>query len=65
MKVKAFNSHNNSGNTMADRHPRLVHIRRGRKIQKDLALKLCRQANVPLGPYSETEISHFQKVIVG
>lgn len=49
---------------MAQGHPKLKQIKLGRIIQKELAVELCRKANVAFGPCGPGlgEISRFQGI---
>ena len=45
-------------------HPKLKQIKSGRRIQKDLAINLCRSANVPVNvPCGLNEIARFQSFL--
>ena len=45
-----------------DQHPQWWSFRHGRKLQKERALKLHREAHVPLGPCGHEELTQFSQV---
>jgi hypothetical protein len=53
------------GKALVECHPKLKQIKNGRIIQKQLALELCKKANVLPGPCGLREISKFQGVLEG
>ena len=48
---------------MVQRHPKLKQIKLGKNIQKELAVELCRKANVAFGPCGLGEIARFQGIL--
>jgi ferredoxin len=53
------------GQAMADKHPKLKQFKNGQLIQKQVALKLYKRANVLPGPCGLRDISKFQGVLGG
>lgn len=51
------------GLAMAQGHPKLKQIKLGKNIQRELAVELCRKANVAFGPCGFGEISRFQRIL--
>jgi hypothetical protein len=53
------------GQALADNHTKLLQFKQGRAIQKRVALKLYKKANVLPGPCGHREISKFQGALPG
>ena len=53
------------GKALADNHTKLQQLKMGRPIQKQIALKLYKKANIFPGPCSLCEISKFQGSLPG